>query len=261
MWPAAAGSPGGDSALHCFAATEARRTRQASCRRGRIGVAHPLTSRVPPHRRREPCRGVAQSGSAPASGAGGRRFESCLPDHSVRDPGVPSRMPGSLAFWGSIAGGVVRTSTVRRLETNLLGGILRGRMHAVPGACSRLARSATGELQAQVQSWSNTRNSASHDASRHSVRRHPAASGQSRHVPGSTPLWRTFDVVGAAWSCAPALCSSGRMRSGDVAPWCGAPRQAGSSPGSGARRVDRRCALPPEPRHQGRRPEAQMRLL
>gem|GEM_PF-6487900 len=27
------------------------------------------------------CRGVAQFGSAPALGAGGRRFESCRPDH------------------------------------------------------------------------------------------------------------------------------------------------------------------------------------
>tara|TARA_B110000503_G_scaffold70279_1_gene109386 strand:+ start:36 stop:239 length:204 start_codon:yes stop_codon:yes gene_type:complete len=28
----------------------------------------------------EPCRGVAQLGSAPAWGAGGRRFKSCRPD-------------------------------------------------------------------------------------------------------------------------------------------------------------------------------------
>ena len=28
-------------------------------------------------------RGVAQSGSAPGSGPGGRRFESCRPDHSI----------------------------------------------------------------------------------------------------------------------------------------------------------------------------------
>ncbi len=31
-------------------------------------------------------RGVAQLGSAPAWGAGGRRFESCLPDHSKALP-------------------------------------------------------------------------------------------------------------------------------------------------------------------------------
>src|SRR5262249_52061789 len=30
-----------------------------------------------------PCRGVAQPGSAPALGAGGRRFKSSRPDHSV----------------------------------------------------------------------------------------------------------------------------------------------------------------------------------
>ena len=28
-----------------------------------------------------PVRGVAQAGSAPGLGPGGRRFESCLPDH------------------------------------------------------------------------------------------------------------------------------------------------------------------------------------
>ena len=34
-----------------------------------------------------------------------------------------------------------------------------------------------------------------------------APQGQSRHVPWSTLLWRTFDGVGAAWSCAtPAGC-------------------------------------------------------
>ena len=31
-------------------------------------------------------RGMAQPGSAPASGAGGRRFESCYPDHLCRSP-------------------------------------------------------------------------------------------------------------------------------------------------------------------------------
>ncbi len=29
-------------------------------------------------------RGVAQSGSAPALGAGGRKFESCLPDQTIQ---------------------------------------------------------------------------------------------------------------------------------------------------------------------------------
>ena len=46
------------------------------------------------------CRGVAQSGSAPALGAGGRRFKSCRPDHlPVRssigqDTGFSSRQQG-----------------------------------------------------------------------------------------------------------------------------------------------------------------------
>ena len=28
-----------------------------------------------------PCRGIAQPGSAPVLGTGGRKFESCYPDH------------------------------------------------------------------------------------------------------------------------------------------------------------------------------------
>ncbi len=39
-------------------------------------------TRLPrPHRQPPTCRGVAQAGSAPGLGPGGRRFESCLPDH------------------------------------------------------------------------------------------------------------------------------------------------------------------------------------
>ncbi len=99
-----------------------------------------------------PCRGVAQPGSAPASGAGGRRFESSHPDHSVQDPGVPSRMPGSSSFWGSIAGGVARTSDVRRHATALLVPVRRGRprarrVHAsLPGATSTGSRPPSDSL-------------------------------------------------------------------------------------------------------------------
>ena len=41
------------------------------------------TIQVSPHLLKSCCgpRGVAQSGSAPRLGRGGRRFESCLPDH------------------------------------------------------------------------------------------------------------------------------------------------------------------------------------
>jgi len=93
-----------------------------------------------------------------------------------KGPGDSSRAPGPASFWRSIAGGAIRTTNVRRLNKTLFVGILRVRIHDGPGACSRLASAATDELQAQVQSSSNTRNSASHDASRHaSLRPQPAS--------------------------------------------------------------------------------------
>ncbi|VXC96772.1 hypothetical protein SPHINGOAX6_70646 [Sphingomonas sp. AX6] len=39
-----------------------------------------------------PSRGVAQAGSAPGLGPGGRRFESCLPDHFVYAPSFDAFM-------------------------------------------------------------------------------------------------------------------------------------------------------------------------
>ena len=51
-----------------------------------------------------PDRGVAQSGSAPALGAGCRRFESCLPDHIVVRAGAIPRtgFRVSSTGWGGV---------------------------------------------------------------------------------------------------------------------------------------------------------------
>jgi hypothetical protein len=52
--------------------------------RGHISDVNRIESREPS------CRGVAQPGSAPALGAGGRKFESCRPDQYL-DAGVLTR--------------------------------------------------------------------------------------------------------------------------------------------------------------------------
>src|SRR5690606_12278599 len=46
------------------------------------------------------CRGVAQPGSAPAWGAGGRRFKSSRPDQFVVCLGKNWPRPGFLRYWG-----------------------------------------------------------------------------------------------------------------------------------------------------------------
>ena len=48
-------------------------------------------------------RGVAQLGSAPALGAGGRRFKSCRPDHLPDSLGVFCRYKNNLAVWSHYA--------------------------------------------------------------------------------------------------------------------------------------------------------------
>ena len=78
---AAALAPRADFLLHYI-----RRTRQGTKRQA-APMIFAVTTRV---------RGVAQPGRAPASGAGGRRFESSLPDHSNPDNSArkPRRVSG-----------------------------------------------------------------------------------------------------------------------------------------------------------------------
>ncbi len=54
------------------------------------------------------CRGVAQPGSAPASGAGGRKFESSRPDH--KDQGVTANAVTPFFFCGTSCGTFICSS-------------------------------------------------------------------------------------------------------------------------------------------------------
>ena len=68
-------------------------------------------------------RGVAQSGSAPASGAGGRRFESVHPDHakSKGQPSKPTGWPFSYmsrrGCWVALLGGTCAISSCTKIQT------------------------------------------------------------------------------------------------------------------------------------------------
>ena len=106
-----------------------------------------------------------------ALGAEGRRFESCLPDHFGRAPVTRRERRGPLRSgvrWLVGRCGHRMTSNPTTTCSSAFSEFESTTVHEGPRTRSTLDRAAAGERQAQVQSSSNTRNSASHDASRHS---------------------------------------------------------------------------------------------
>jgi hypothetical protein len=86
---------------------------------------------------------VAQSGSAPGWGPGGRRFKSCLPDRRADDPGVLRTVPKH------------RTEQIRGGRRALSGGLSRIAIRAGLGATTRATHADGAGLHARggVPSW------------------------------------------------------------------------------------------------------------
>ncbi len=103
----------------------------------------PTSPRIPPHyllifKRKAACRDVAQLGSAPASGAGGRWFKSSRPDHSSSFP-FNTRPGGQRPERGAAAGQKMRKSAVTGPSARAAPGPPRARRTRPPasfGACS-----------------------------------------------------------------------------------------------------------------------------
>jgi hypothetical protein len=64
----------------------------------------------------KPCRGVAQPGSAPASGAGGRRFKSSRPDHLKSTKKATSKEVAFLNLCGNFYSGCHLVAVCPKIE-------------------------------------------------------------------------------------------------------------------------------------------------
>jgi len=93
-------------------------------------------------RRLDPSRGVAQSGSAPGWGPGGRRFKSCLPDSTAQ-------VQSLLADLGSVV--LIETSSVSRQQSPRYRGARLARASVLPVP----ARRQHGQDQLRLRAWAS----------------------------------------------------------------------------------------------------------